>query len=268
MSILDDIRTYKLADVAERKAARPLADIEADARGADRPRDFLGALHAACSRGYGLIAEIKKASPSRGLIREDFDPAALAAAYEAGGAACLSVLTDAPSFQGDDSYLGLARAACALPVLRKDFLYDPWQVVESRALGADCVLIILAGVSDDQAAELEDTALQWGMAVLLETHTADEVDRAARMKSPLVGINNRDLATFETDIATTRRLARNVPADRLIVSESGLATRQDLAQIARFGVRAFLIGETLMREPNVETATRELLRSPWTPEAG
>ena len=209
--------------------------------------------------------------PPRPAHADFLDPyarLALAAAYEAGGAACLSVLTDAPSFQGDDSYLGLARSACQLPVLRKDFLYDPWQVVESRALGADCVLIILAGVSDDQASELEDAAIEWGMAVLIEAHTADEVDRAAKLKSPLVGINNRDLATFETDIATTRRLARNVPADRLIVSESGLATRQDLAQIARFGVRAFLIGETLMREPNVEAATRELLRSPWTPEAG
>jgi indole-3-glycerol phosphate synthase len=267
MSILDQIRAYKLADVAERKAARPLAALEADARNAERPRDFLGALRRASARGYGLIAEIKKASPSKGVIRADFDPAALAAAYEAGGAACLSVLTDGPSFQGDDSYLGVARAATQLPVLRKDFLFDPWQVVESRALGADCILIILASVSDAQAAELEAAAEAWGMATLVEVHTAEEIERAKRLKSPLVGINNRDLATFVTDTTTTRRLARSVPADRLIISESGLATRQDLAGLARFGVRCFLIGETLMREENVEAATRELLRSPWTPEA-
>ena len=267
MSILDQIRAYKLADVAERKAARPLAGLEAAARDAERPRDFFGALRKASARGYGLIAEIKKASPSKGLIRADFDPAALAAAYEAGGAACLSVLTDGPSFQGDDGHLGLARAATRLPVLRKDFLYDPWQVVESRVLGADCVLIILAGVSDVQAAELEAAAEAWGMAVLLEVHTAEELERAKLLKSPLVGINNRDLNSFVTDTATTRQLLRSVPADRLIVSESGLATRQDLAGLARFGVRCFLVGETLMREENVEAATRELLRSPWTPEA-
>ena len=268
MSILDEIRAYKLADVAERKAARPLAELESAARAADRPRDFLDALRKASARGYGLIAEIKKASPSRGVIRDDFDPAALATAYAAGGAACLSVLTDGPSFQGDDSYIALAREAAPLPVLRKDFLYDPWQVVESRVLGADAVLIILASVSDDQAGELEDAAAEWGMAALIEVHTPEEVDRAKTLKSPLIGINNRDLATFTTDLETTKRLARGVPEGRIIVSESGLATRQDLAQVARYGVRAFLVGESLMREENVETATRELLRSPWTPEAG
>ncbi len=267
MSILDEIRAYKLADVAARKAARPLAEVEAAARAAGPVRDFVRALRQASARGYGLIAEIKKASPSKGLIRADFDPAALAAAYEKGGATCLSVLTDAPSFQGDDSYLGLARAAAALPALRKDFLYDPWQVAESRALGADCILIILASVSDAQAAELESVAFAWGMAALIEVHSAQELERARMLRSPLVGINNRDLATFVTDLDTTRRLARGVPADRVIVSESGLASRQDLAQIARYGVRCFLIGETLMREANVESATRELLRSPWTPEA-
>ena len=267
MSILEEIRTYKLADVARRKAERPQAAIEAAARDADRPRDFLEALRRASARGYGLIAEIKKASPSKGLIREDFQPAALAAAYAAGGAACLSVLTDGPSFQGDDSHLAEARAAVTLPVLRKDFLYDPWQVVESRALGADCILIILAGVSDAQAQELETTAAAWGMAALLEVHTAEDLERAKLMKSPLVGINNRDLNTFETSLDTTKRLARSVPVDRTIVSESGLATRQDLAQVARYGIRCFLVGETLMRAPNVEAATRELLRSPWSPEA-
>ena len=230
-------------------------------------RGFTDALRRASARGYGLIAEIKKASPSQGLIRADFDPAALAVAYERAGAACLSVLTDTPSFQGDDSFLQLARSATELPVLRKDFLFDPWQVAESRALGADCILIILAAVSDSQASELETAAAQWGMAALIEVHTAEEVERAKRLSSPLLGINNRNLATFETDVDTTRNLLRGVPVDRLIVSESGLATRQDLAQLARYGVRCFLIGETLMREHNVELATRELLRSPWTPEA-
>jgi indole-3-glycerol phosphate synthase len=269
VSILDEIRAYKLADVAARKAVRPLADVEAAARAAGPVRGFRDALHRATSAGgYGLIAEIKKASPSKGLIRADFDPAALGEAYAAGGATCLSVLTDGPSFQGADSYLEAARAATRLPVLRKDFLYDPWQVAESRALGADCILIILASVTDDQADELEDAALALSMDVLVEVHDAAEMDRAARLKSGLIGINNRDLATFETDIQTTSRLARAVPADRMIVSESGLATRQDLAMMARVGVRCFLIGETLMRQPDVEAATREILRAPWSPQAG
>jgi len=267
MSILDEIRAYKLEDVARRKAARPQAAIEAAARDADRPRDFFDALRKASSRGYGLIAEIKKASPSKGLIRADFDPAALATAYAEGGAACLSVLTDGPSFQGDDSYLGLARAACTLPVLRKDFLFDPWQVAESRALGADCILVIMAAVSDTQAAELEHAAEEWHMSVLVEVHTAEELERTKALKAQLIGINNRDLNTFVTDLETTKRLARGVGVDRLIVSESGLASRQDLAQIARYGVRCFLVGEALMREENVEAATRELMRSPWTPQA-
>ncbi|MER2509027.1 indole-3-glycerol phosphate synthase TrpC [Amaricoccus sp.] len=269
MSILDEIKAYKLVDVATRKEAHPLSEIEALARSAGPVRPFADALTAQISTGgYGLIAEIKKASPSKGLIRADFDPAALAVAYEKGGAACLSVLTDGPSFQGDDSYIGMARAASGLPVLRKDFIYDPYQVVESRALGADCVLIILATVSDSQAAEIEDAAIAWGMDTLIETHDAEEIDRAKLLKSSLVGINNRDLRTFETDITVTRKLARGVPADRLIISESGLGNRKDLAQLASFGVRCFLIGETLMREENVEAATRELLRGPWTPEAG
>ena len=268
MSILDDIRTYKLADVAARKLARPQAAVEAAAHDARPVRSFADALRRTSARGYGLIAEIKKASPSRGLIRADFDPAALAQAYEKGGAACLSVLTDAPSFQGDDSFLGLARDACELPVLRKDFLFDPWQVAESRALGADCILIILGAVTDEQATALEDAAAAWGMDALIEVHTAEELERAKLMRSPLLGINNRDLNTFETDLGVTKGLLRSVPVDRIIVSESGLASRQDLGQIARYGVRCFLIGETLMREANVEAATRELLRSPWSPEAG
>lgn len=267
MSILDEIRTYKLADVARRKEERPLAAVEAAAREAPRPRDFVGALTRASSLGYGLIAEIKKASPSKGLIRADFDPPALAAAYARGGAACLSVLTDGPSFQGSDADLAAVRTAVDLPLLRKDFLYDPWQVAESRALGADCILIILASVSDAQAHEIEETAHAWGMAALLEVHNAAELERAKLLKSPLIGINNRDLNTFETDVQTTRKLARSVPLDRIIVSESGLSSRADLAMIAKAGVRCFLIGETLMREENVEVATRELLRGPWSPEA-
>ncbi|WP_424931707.1 indole-3-glycerol phosphate synthase TrpC [Amaricoccus macauensis] len=268
MSILDDIKTYKLADVAERKAARPLSEIEGAARAQGPTRGFARALREASARGdYGLIAEVKKASPSKGLIREDFDPASIAAAYEAGGATCLSVLTDAPSFQGRDSYLAEARDAVSLPVLRKDFIYDPWQVVESRAIGADCILIILASVSDAQAEEIETAAFEWGMDALIEVHTSEEVERAAKLRSPLVGINNRDLNTFVTDLETTKTLTRGVPQDRLVVSESGLATRADLAQIARFGVRCFLIGETLMRQDDVEAATRDLLRSPWRPQA-
>ncbi|PZQ51237.1 MAG: indole-3-glycerol phosphate synthase TrpC [Rhodovulum sulfidophilum] len=269
MTILDEIKAYKLADVAERKAARSLAEIEALAHAADPVRPFGEALtRAAMGGGYGLIAEIKKASPSKGVIREDFDPVALARAYEEGGAACLSVLTDRPSFQGDDGFLALARNATKLPALRKDFLFDPWQVVESRALGADCILIILAAVTDVEASALEEAAIEWGMDVLIETHNEEELARSRLLRSNLVGINNRDLRTFVTDLDVTRRLARDVGADRTIISESGISTRQDLAKLASYGVRCFLVGETLMREENVEGATRELLRSPWTPEAG
>jgi indole-3-glycerol phosphate synthase len=268
MSILEAIRSYKLEDVERRKAEQALADLEVAASSAPPPRGFAEALRRASGGGgYGLIAEIKRASPSRGLIRADFDPAELAAAYAKGGAACLSVLTDAPSFQGSNEDLVAARAACDLPVLRKDFLFDPWQVIEARAIGADCVLIIMAAVGDAQAAELEAVAMEWGMDVLVEVHDAAELERAKLLKSALLGINNRDLDTFETDIATTRNLVRAVPVDRIIVSESGLSTRQDLAQLARWGVRCFLVGESLMRQENVEGATRELLRSPWRPEA-
>ncbi len=269
MSILDRIRAYKLEEVAVGRAARPDGELEAAARAAPPPRPFAEALRrASLGGGYGLIAEIKRASPSKGLIREDFDPAALAAAYERGGAACLSVLTDGPSFRGSPEDLTAARAACALPVLRKDFVVDPWQAIESRAMGADCILVIMAMRDDAAAAESEDAASEWGLDVLVEVHSEAELARAARLRSPLVGINNRDLATFETSLDVTRRLIRSVPADRIIVSESGLSTRQDLAQLARFGVRCFLVGEALMRQENVETATREMLRSPWTPEAG
>ncbi|SOH93613.1 indole-3-glycerol phosphate synthase [Monaibacterium marinum] len=262
-NVLDRIKAYKLEEVAARKAVRSQGDIEALAWGAPKVRDFAGALQSTVARGdYALIAEVKKASPSKGLIREDFHPATLAAAYEAGGATCLSVLTDAPSFQGHEDYLIAARGAVNLPVLRKDFMYDPWQVAEARSLGADCILIIMASVSDEQAAELESAAEDWKMSVLIEVHDAPELERALKLRSPLLGINNRNLKTFETSLNTTRDLSVGVPEDRLLVSESGMSTADDLAVVAGYGARTFLIGESLMRQTDVEAATRTLLANP------
>jgi len=256
---LTQILETKAGHVATAKALRSSTDLDRAASLQSPPRGFRMALEKKAANGFALIAEIKKASPSKGLIRADFDPPAHARAYEAGGAACLSVLTDVPYFMGADQYLVAARAACSLPCLRKDFIIDPWQVVEARALGADAILIIVAALEDTRMAEIEAAAIERGMDALVEVHDARELERALRLKSRLIGANNRDLRDFTVDFARTYELVAHAPADCLFVAESGIGSHADMETMAGHGVRAFLVGESLMRQADVEAATRALL---------
>ena len=259
MDKLTEICATKREEVAARKGLATLDDLDRAAAATSRPRGFAAALASSAANGFGLIAEIKKASPSKGLIRADFRPAEHAIAYAQGGAACLSVLTDAPYFQGHEDYLMDARAACDLPVLRKDSMLDPWQVAEARAIGADAILIIVAALEDAEMSEIEAAAMERGMDVLVEVHDEAELERAARLRSRLIGVNNRDLRTFRTDLATTERLAPLAPEGALLVGESGIDAHADLARLAASGVRCFLVGESLMRQDDLAAATRGLL---------
>ena len=264
INVLDQICEKKRRHVAQRKAARSLNKVINQCEFVSKPLGFINALKQASRDGYGLIAEIKRSSPSKGLIRQDFNPKKLAKAYKAGGATCISVLTDTPYFEGCDENLTEAKEAVNLPILRKDFMLDPYQIHESRALGADCILLIMAALSNDQASELEDVAISYGMDVLIEVHNQSELEQAFKLKSPLIGINNRDLKTLKTNLETTKQLASLVPGNKLLVSESGLYSREDLAEMAQVGARCFLIGESLMRQDNVTTAVQDILSNPLT----